>query len=440
MVEGANHTFDEAAKAIQAQNPAAVLAAGGYAQLREKVVAVQEAGHIDPVGPDAVNKLRDATAAALNMDPAAAALATAFHTAADAAATAEDKVSAFKSSLDALFGIAQSTWDAETKVTEAISNLGNAAFKGAEMFDLSAAAAGNHTAEITKNRDMLSAVIDSYRDHAQSVYQSTLATQGEDAASKAAADTLTTHRAELLNVMTGLLGNKEAAQRYIDTLNLTPSSINTIANFNPTDAPQKLADLQGRIWDVRQGAYVRVTADTTQAMMALQGVEARLSAIDNRRVMARVQAAPPQFPLAQGGVVEFFARGGRRENHVAQVVPAGSWRVWGEPETGGEAYIPLAQSKRRRSLAILAEVAEQFGYGLAATGERARMGGALASGSVHHTSGAAGGRGGDTHLSVTVQVEGAVVHTERDLGRYLAGALQAHIDSGGRVPALPQSR
>jgi len=38
--------------------------------------------------------------------------------------------------------------------------------------------------------------------------------------------------------------------------------------------------------------------------------------------------------------------------------------VWAEPETGGEAYIPLAQSKRSRSTAILSKVASSFGYGL----------------------------------------------------------------------------
>ncbi|MDK7062649.1 hypothetical protein QP290_25680, partial [Escherichia coli] len=52
-----------------------------------------------------------------------------------------------------------------------------------------------------------------------------------------------------------------------------------------------------------------------------------------------------------GGIdqLEQYANGGRRgERHVAQIAPAGSWRVWAEPETGGEAYIPLARSKRGR--------------------------------------------------------------------------------------------
>ena len=61
--------------------------------------------------------------------------------------------------------------------------------------------------------------------------------------------------------------------------------------------------------------------------------------------------------------VKKFANGGI-EKHVAQIAPAGAMRVWAEPETGGEAYIPLAKSKRTRSEQILATVADKFGMRL----------------------------------------------------------------------------
>lgn len=69
---------------------------------------------------------------------------------------------------------------------------------------------------------------------------------------------------------------------------------------------------------------------------------------------------------AAGGIrrLERYANGGGRENHRAMIAPAGAWRVWAEPETGGEAYIPLASSKRQRSTAILDNVAQRFGYTL----------------------------------------------------------------------------
>ncbi|MFD8509795.1 phage tail tape measure protein [Streptomyces antimycoticus] len=71
-----------------------------------------------------------------------------------------------------------------------------------------------------------------------------------------------------------------------------------------------------------------------------------------------------QAPKGQsdGGLLDFYADGGvRREEHTAQIATGGTWRVWAEPETQGEAYIPLAGAKRARSKRILEEVARRFG-------------------------------------------------------------------------------
>lgn len=87
---------------------------------------------------------------------------------------------------------------------------------------------------------------------------------------------------------------------------------------------------------------------------------------------------------ANGGMymrgVQTFANGGKMdpralramrsfkggsENHRAQISKSATqFRIWGEPETGGEAYIPLAASKRSRSLKILEQVAQHFGMSL----------------------------------------------------------------------------
>ena len=64
---------------------------------------------------------------------------------------------------------------------------------------------------------------------------------------------------------------------------------------------------------------------------------------------------------ADGGVLDYYAQGGVRENHVAQIAKAGDWRVWAEDETGGEAYIPLAPSKRKRSVDIWEETGKRLG-------------------------------------------------------------------------------
>lgn len=73
-------------------------------------------------------------------------------------------------------------------------------------------------------------------------------------------------------------------------------------------------------------------------------------------------SADGSIAYANGGV-EAYANGGTRgEKHVAQIArPQGPFRMWAEPETGGEAYIPLALSKRARSKAILAKTAQIMG-------------------------------------------------------------------------------
>ena len=67
---------------------------------------------------------------------------------------------------------------------------------------------------------------------------------------------------------------------------------------------------------------------------------------------------------AFGNVFESFANGGVREDHRPQIAPAGAMRLWAEPETGGEAYIPFAMDRRKRAVGILGTVADRFGYSL----------------------------------------------------------------------------
>lgn len=61
-------------------------------------------------------------------------------------------------------------------------------------------------------------------------------------------------------------------------------------------------------------------------------------------------------------LLKAFADGGI-ESHTAQFSSPASntFRIWGEPETGGEAYIPLAASKRTRSVAIWKEAGKRMG-------------------------------------------------------------------------------
>lgn len=121
--------------------------------------------------------------------------------------------------------------------------------------------------------------------------------------------------------------------------------------------PGTLQDIKNQVaWNP---ARMRIEADPSPLQSFIWGTAGR--------VVGTVYMAVQKFFsgwFADGGVVDFrkFDNGG--EYHVAQIAPAGSYRLWAEPETGGEAYIPLAQSKRKRSTAILSDVADRFGYGL----------------------------------------------------------------------------
>jgi hypothetical protein len=151
---------------------------------------------------------------------------------------------------------------------------------------------------------------------------------------------------------------QDAAQDYLDNGGSAKGAAKILKDFkdeaikatgatgNNAKAVKTLADELFRLPEV---VNVRVNVD----------VDAHATS----RIRAALDRATRGF--ASGGLVDFrsFAAGGL-EQHVAQIVRAGTTRVWNEPETGGEAYIPLALSKRARSTAVLSEIARRFGMAL----------------------------------------------------------------------------
>lgn len=130
------------------------------------------------------------------------------------------------------------------------------------------------------------------------------------------------------------------------------------------DEAARLAD---QIYRIPSETEWKVIAETQTASTQLQGFITRW---DGKRINISVgTTGGPAYQLpgstikyqANGAVIESYASGGMREQHVAQMARAGAWRVWAEPETGGETYIPHAPQKRARSEALLAETAAIFG-------------------------------------------------------------------------------
>ncbi len=151
-------------------------------------------------------------------------------------------------------------------------------------------------------------------------------------------------RQSLIDQITALTGNKKAAEALAD-----------------------------QIYKIPTEREFKMLADTTPAQQAINGF---ITQNDGRRIRMYVDAYGGQAYQVPGTNVRFnakgaiyktveaFAGGGIREHHVAEIARAGTMRVWAEPETGGEAYIPLAPAKRATSTAILSQVASDFGYQL----------------------------------------------------------------------------
>jgi TP901 family phage tail tape measure protein len=104
----------------------------------------------------------------------------------------------------------------------------------------------------------------------------------------------------------------------------------------------------------------KLPAHTTVGVTAKVTLDLR--AISRARITARLNS----LLLAQGGVINAYAGGG--EDHSAQIARGGAMRIWNEPETGGEAYIPLANDRRARATSVLADVNNRFGNPLGGGG------------------------------------------------------------------------
>lgn len=110
------------------------------------------------------------------------------------------------------------------------------------------------------------------------------------------------------------------------------------------------------------------------------------------------------------------------ERHTAQIAtPRTPFRVWAEPETGGESYIPLASSKRARSTKIWEETGNRLGVSWA----KYANGGTTTPGAARNKNAVATGSTGPKQvINVTnhyPQAEPASVTINR--GLQLAGAL-----------------
>lgn len=133
-------------------------------------------------------------------------------------------------------------------------------------------------------------------------------------------------------------------------------------------ARQKLVDLGFTVRTLPDGT-VEVTANTQAAKNSLNSFLAAPATKVVQIVYKGQQAwqtGAGTIYSAHGNVVSFAGGGMWSETHSPQIVRAspGTVRVWAEPETGRESYIPWAMDRRARATAILGQTAAGFGYRL----------------------------------------------------------------------------
>ncbi|QPZ39697.1 phage tail tape measure protein [Paramicrobacterium chengjingii] len=189
------------------------------------------------------------------------------------------------------------------------------------------------------NMDMLNGLAEDSQSAAQSQYELNLTTMSAKDAMELYIQRLKDGRQKLIDSAMAMGATKDEAVALADKIYKIPSEKEIEVLLDAAHAKEELDYFT-------RNRNVRVTVDVHTGATGIK--------IGGKYVTA------PEY--ADGAVVDYFAGGGfSGENHVAQIERAGNVRVWAEPETGGEAYIPLSPSKRGRSLDIWAETGRRLG-------------------------------------------------------------------------------
>lgn len=249
---------------------------------------------------------------------------------------------AFRSSLNQLVEGVQ-------RQAEQARDAASANGESADAADSAARSLDGYTEAAIGNRE----AVREARDRAVA-YISALAEQG------ASSDRVRSETAKLRDELLAAAGqaglSEEATRELVSALDEVPGVYEATIDADANPARDETERVRREINSTR--GSVRVDADTSDArreIISLNGI--RVTVTVDQRLGRTVR-----LPGSSGRITE-FAHGGfwQSPSRLAQIAPAGAWRVWAEDETGGEAYIPLAPSKRARSIAIWQETGRLLG-------------------------------------------------------------------------------
>jgi TP901 family phage tail tape measure protein len=329
----------------------------------------------------------------------------------DAASTLENLrsqfssvVSSVASNVRSLFSLSNAVREDETKTTSITHNAGTGA--AWDEMVTSVSPGGATVASIRSEIDQKAATFSSFAGQLQTLssmgYSSDVVTDvanlGADAGSKVAAALITASSGDVAAINAGyssIAASTTAAGTTVANGQLGGQIATAQAALDT--ANQQLATAQAQLTQAQQADLDQLRAQqaTAQAVydnaVATQNsVNAQITAAQQAIVKA-VQSSLTGTKKAYGGIVEAYAYGGVRP--PAHFVPDGANAIlYGEPGTGGEAFIPLAPDRRARALSVLDETARRLGRVVLPAGATGYALGGIAGSSSTSTT-----YGGDTH-------------------------------------------
>lgn len=309
----------------------------------------------------------------------------------DVKVTAEDAAKALEDLIDAfnkLNGITLTYREAQRSYIEAVQAAGEALATNGKTLDINTKAG-------RANQEALDGQAKAANDLAEAAARQAEKTGGAAAGASALKASLEASRPALIENAIKFGMSRDEAIKYADSVLavptvastnvLTPGSQAAIAELTrvrdavkgvppdkevnvgvlSSEAIAKLNEMGYKTRTLPDGTVV-VTSNTEPAQRELNGYINRNA---NKRITVFVDYATggraQGIQNAYGGVVA-FAGGGVWENHRPQVATAypGTVRVWAEPETKKESYIPWAMDRRPEALGVLGYTADGFGYAL----------------------------------------------------------------------------
>ncbi|MFE7799004.1 phage tail tape measure protein [Nocardia sp. NPDC057440] len=338
---------------------------------------------------------------AKNTTPGFATLAQAVKVLSDESSSAADRIDAMKSALDVLSGKPIAAQEALARYNEALrdtSAVTAEAWDASKGFGGALVGQGGQVNTATENGARLYEALLKIRN-----VTVTLAEAGVDMGPIFAQNG---QQFDDLARSAGL--TREQVTQMAAQLGYLPKDIEILASLKGADSvEQRLVVIQGLLRNNAEGVSIPTDALTDDTKAKLTELGVKVEAVDGKPGVVKITA--PDLPAVMSKLDELIAKnlpaktqkvkleydlsgyhlpqdvrermheniddipiapradGGIDGALPSQAViqsPQSRLYQWAEPETGGEAFIPLATSKRSRSVDILGKVAGHFGFGI----------------------------------------------------------------------------